>query len=284
MHKEIRIAAAACALSLCLLPVHGPRASALGSSLGEYEPGGIGSIDFNGLGEISSGLGGYETGEIENIDAEPLGGIEVDLGEYDVPELTGVDGEIEAFYSELVGYLDHDQLTQLAGLTPIEAADLATLQHDLIADLTDAFAAMGIDVAFNPYTGTARVDASLLYAVDKYEVTEAGKAVLRPLMQAYCSVLARDKYRDRISAVTVTGHTDSSGSHEYNQELSERRAKAVYDFCLSGECGVADSAWLAQVLTAEGLSYDELIYGPDGTEDKAASRRVEIGFRIEMGG
>jgi len=139
-------------------------------------------------------------------------------------------------------------------------------------------------VAFNPYTGTARVDASLLYAVDKYEVTEAGKAVLRPLMQAYCSVLAQDKYRDRISAVTVTGHTDSSGSHEYNQTLSERRAQAVYDFCLSEECGVADSAWLAQVLTAEGRSYDELIYGPDGAEDKAASRRVEIGFRIKMGG
>jgi len=33
--------------------------------------------------------------------------------------------------------------------------------------------------------------------------------------------------------ITISGHTDDQGSEEYNQQLSERRAKAVYDFLIN---------------------------------------------------
>ena len=41
----------------------------------------------------------------------------------------------------------------------------------------------------------------------------------------------------------IEGHTDSDGSAQYNQQLSERRAKAVYDY-LIGEAGI-DAARLS---------------------------------------
>ncbi|MEN4902322.1 OmpA family protein [Luteimonas sp. TWI1416] len=76
--------------------------------------------------------------------------------------------------------------------------------------------------------------------------------------------------------VEVAGHTDSKGTDAYNQRLSERRAKAVYDF-----------------LTSNGITADRLVgpvgYGesrpiapntnPDGSdnpEGRARNRRTEL--------
>ena len=70
--------------------------------------------------------------------------------------------------------------------------------------------------------------------------------------------------------VEVAGHTDSVGSEQYNQGLSERRAKAVYDY-----------------LTSHGISADRLV-GPTGygetrpiapndtAEGRAQNRRTEL--------
>jgi outer membrane protein OmpA-like peptidoglycan-associated protein len=33
--------------------------------------------------------------------------------------------------------------------------------------------------------------------------------------------------------ITISGHTDDQGTEEYNLSLSERRAKAVYDFLIN---------------------------------------------------
>lgn len=233
--------------------------------------------------EIHSELGGYETHEIEDVDVKPVDYITTELGTYEVPDIEDIDPELTDFYSELTGYLTDDQLSRLSELTPMEAAELTGLQHDLIDDLLNAFAMEGIDIELNRVTGSARIDASLLYATDEYRVTDAGKAALTRILKVYCSVLAQDKYRDSIEQITVIGHTDSVGSYEYNLELSRKRAEAVKDFCLSPESGIGNTEWLAGLLTAEGHSYDERIFNSDGSENKDASRRVEIGFRIRIG-
>ena len=33
--------------------------------------------------------------------------------------------------------------------------------------------------------------------------------------------------------IAIEGHTDDQGSREYNKDLSERRAKSVYDFLIN---------------------------------------------------
>lgn len=69
---------------------------------------------------------------------------------------------------------------------------------------------------------------------------------------------------------TVEGHTDSTGSTEYNQWLSERRANAVRDMMLV-EHGVPPAQ-----LVAIGRGQDYPVAGNDTIEGRARNRRVEL--------
>ncbi len=69
----------------------------------------------------------------------------------------------------------------------------------------------------------------------------------------------------------IEGHTDTDGPAGPNQGLSERRAEAVRTFLISQ--GIDGAR-----LTAEGFGETQPII-VDGTEDKAASRRIELNIR-----
>lgn len=106
------------------------------------------------------------------------------------------------------------------------------------------------------------------FEFDKSTLTAESRAILDDAI----GILQR--YPDM--NVQVAGHTDSIGTEQYNRALSERRAKAVYDY-----------------LTAHGISSDRLTgpigYGesrpiapntnPDGSdnpEGRAKNRRTEL--------
>jgi outer membrane protein OmpA-like peptidoglycan-associated protein len=67
----------------------------------------------------------------------------------------------------------------------------------------------------------------------------------------------------------IEGHTDSVGSDEYNQRLSEQRAGSVRDFL--GEQGVSLSS-----ITAQGFGKTEPVASNDTPEGRQRNRRVEI--------
>jgi OOP family OmpA-OmpF porin len=69
--------------------------------------------------------------------------------------------------------------------------------------------------------------------------------------------------------VLVEGHTDSIGSPEYNQRLSERRAKTVRDRLV--EDGISASR-----ITTHGLGESKPIASNATEEGRAENRRVEI--------
>lgn len=70
--------------------------------------------------------------------------------------------------------------------------------------------------------------------------------------------------------VQVDGHTDSSGTEAYNQQLSERRAKAVMMYLIDN-VGIA-----ANRLTAKGFGESRPAYPNQGKENRAKNRRVEF--------
>ena len=72
--------------------------------------------------------------------------------------------------------------------------------------------------------------------------------------------------------VAVQGHTDTDGSAEHNQDLSQRRAQAVAD-ALSGQ-GVTSSR-----MTVEGFGFDRPVASNADDAGKAKNRRVEIVLR-----
>jgi outer membrane protein OmpA-like peptidoglycan-associated protein len=67
----------------------------------------------------------------------------------------------------------------------------------------------------------------------------------------------------------IEGHTDSVGSDEFNQQLSERRADSVRDFL--AQQGVAGST-----ITARGFGKTQPVATNDTPEGRQRNRRVEI--------
>jgi OmpA-OmpF porin, OOP family len=102
------------------------------------------------------------------------------------------------------------------------------------------------------------------------------KATLRPdavaILDEAISILG--KYPEL--KVEVAGHTDSIGSDEYNQKLSERRATTVFDYLtghgieagrLVGPVGYGESKPIAPNTNAD---------GSDNPEGRAQNRRTEL--------
>ena len=96
------------------------------------------------------------------------------------------------------------------------------------------------------------------------------KAILKPDMKtALDGVIAVMATQENLSDLTVVGHTDSTGTEEYNQGLSLRRAQAVVDYLRAN--GLQNIAF-KQV----GKGESEPVAGNDTPEGRAKNRRVEI--------
>ena len=102
-----------------------------------------------------------------------------------------------------------------------------------------------------------------LFGFDKSELTPAGQEALR-------------KYREEARAemntatlVKITGHTDSIGAAEYNQQLSLRRAQAVRDYLvkLGGN---------ASIMEVAGMGETQPIADNKTAAGRAQNRRVEV--------
>lgn len=71
------------------------------------------------------------------------------------------------------------------------------------------------------------------------------------------------------TAIQIDGHTDSSGSDSYNQQLSERRAMAVRDILLRKNIQIARTG-------VTGYGEAQPVASNDTAEGRAANRRVSL--------
>lgn len=95
------------------------------------------------------------------------------------------------------------------------------------------------------------------------------KALLKPEGK---TILDRDlallKENKKLS-VSIEGHCDVLGSDEYNQQLSERRAKTVYDYLLAQNIQI-------DRMTTVGWGRKKPIAPNDNSSNRAKNRRVEL--------
>ena len=70
----------------------------------------------------------------------------------------------------------------------------------------------------------------------------------------------------------INGHTDSSGSDEHNMQLSEERAKAVYDYMM-------EQGLQIKKVTYKGYGETKPVADNSTREGRIANRRVE--FRVK---
>lgn len=99
------------------------------------------------------------------------------------------------------------------------------------------------------------------FAVDSAEIPNENKEILD---LAAKKLIALPK-----TTLKIIGHTDNQASHEYNKELSEKRAAAVRDYLV--ESGVP-----ADRLSTEGASYDHPIASNATEQGRFQNRRIEF--------
>jgi outer membrane protein OmpA-like peptidoglycan-associated protein len=121
-----------------------------------------------------------------------------------------------------------------------------------------------------PGTTVERVgDDMLLVHFESDVLFDVGSAILNPDARAALDQAAEVLLEYRKTAILAQGHTDSSGTEEYNQELSERRATAVMNHLVKR--GV-DADRITAVGYGEGYPVADNAT-PDG---RAANRRVDL--------
>lgn len=85
-----------------------------------------------------------------------------------------------------------------------------------------------------------------------------------PVIQRAFVLLKRSK-----KSVIVEGHTDNTGTHEYNQALSEERARTVAS-------ALEQRGIEASRVTTKGFAYDRPTASNDTPAGQAKNRRTEI--------
>lgn len=117
-----------------------------------------------------------------------------------------------------------------------------------------------VDAVGCPLDDTLRIYGPL-FDFDSARLNANAQRLLEPVVEIF------QRYPDL--EVEVAGHTDSIGSADYNQRLSERRAAAVRDYLISR--GIA-----ADNLQARGYGEEEPIASNDTEDGRQQNRRVEI--------
>lgn len=112
-----------------------------------------------------------------------------------------------------------------------------------------------------PVMTTVNLSASALFDLNSDEIKPEGKAEL--------DALAANMGSMNVERVDIAGHTDSSGSADYNKQLSMRRANAVKNYLI-------DKGVDPRIMTTVGWGEDKPIADNSTKAGRAANRRVEI--------
>jgi outer membrane protein OmpA-like peptidoglycan-associated protein len=98
---------------------------------------------------------------------------------------------------------------------------------------------------------------------------DTGSSTLRPAAREKLAKISGIVLAHPGLTLQIEGHTDSVGSDQMNQQLSERRADSVRDFLISQ--GVAGSS-----VTAQGFGKTRPVASNDNAEGRQKNRRVEL--------
>lgn len=143
----------------------------------------------------------------------------------------------------------------------------------------------GTNQRFDEQTAATEALRGRMGDIDKYNIKsttnvhfDVGKAVLSESDKAeLCSTATTAEGMDN-ALLLVVGYTDSTGSQEYNQELSEKRAGRVINH-LQQACG-----WKPyRMLTPTGMAEADPLANNETYEGKAQNRRVAVNVLVSKG-
>ncbi|MEX6503583.1 OmpA family protein [Pseudomonas zhanjiangensis] len=110
---------------------------------------------------------------------------------------------------------------------------------------------------------------NITFATDSAEIASSFYAPLNNLASSF------RQYNQ--NSIEIVGHTDSTGSHGYNMDLSQRRAQSVASYLIAQ--GVEPAR-----LSTRGMGPDQPVASNATASGRAQNRRVEVTLRPLPGG
>lgn len=184
----------------------------------------------------------------------------------------------------LAQQVDLDEKTELLTTQQARIDKIIGVKAEVVASLQQEFANNNVNVNIDAQTGALTLDANVMFDVDEAELTEEGERALRQILPIYCKVLLQERHLPYLAEIIIDGYTDTDGNYGYNLYLSQQRSLAVAQFLIDNQwefLNEGEIANLEQYLTVNGHSEASPILDANGEVDKAASRRVEVKFRLK---
>ncbi len=162
----------------------------------------------------------------------------------------------------LIGAMDSTEKARNAALgCGIVGAGIGAYMDVQEAKLREQLQGTGVQVIREGDNIRLIMPGNITFQTDSYNLNQG----FYPTLNSVGLVLA--KYADTI--IRVSGHTDNTGSRQYNQTLSERRAKSVADYLATQRVAQAR-------MYVEGLSFDQPLADNASAAGRSQNRRVEL--------
>jgi len=170
----------------------------------------------------------------------------------------------------------YDDLLSKLQAQKAKIKSLTGIKLKVIAELK---ATLGKKINIDKKSGSLRLASNVLFDKGSAQLKEESKAELSKNFLEYISALITNQnIAKHLDKIIIEGHSDSDGSYLYNLDLSQKRAYAVMNHLLTLDYIKQNN--IKSKLTASGRSYLDTIT-VNGKEDKDASRRIEVKFRLK---
>jgi chemotaxis protein MotB len=182
---------------------------------------------------------------------------------------------------ELLNALDekatkYDKLVENLQKQKAKIKSLTGIKLKVVAALKEA---LGSKIDIDKNSGSLRLASNILFDKGSAVLKEEAKSELKKAFEEYVGTLVSNpKIKPHLDKIIIEGHTDSDGGYLYNLDLSQKRAFAVMNFLLTLD--FAREYNIKPLMIASGRAYLDAVK-VDGIEDKDASRRIEIKFRLK---
>lgn len=188
-----------------------------------------------------------ETGQ-KRMSNTAIGAIGGALGGYVLGDIVG-------------GRRDRSEKILGAGIGAVAGAGIGYYLDQQEKELRQKTAGTGVEVTRDGDSLMVNMPSQVTFAV--------GSATIEPDFRDTLNSVADTLARYERSYIDIYGHTDSTGSDEFNQTLSERRARSVADYLSTRGVQYAR-------METRGFGESQPIASNTTEEGRAANRRVEI--------
>ena len=164
-------------------------------------------------------------------------------------------------------------------------------RYEVTEKIAEELKKNNINVDADKFSGRIKISDLELFELNSWELSPKGKEYMSKFVPVYLNAVLKDpKVRKNITQIVIEGHTDSQSyaglktpneQFSKNMELSLLRANAVEQYIFKTPYDKKYDKILRNLLTVEGRSFAEPVLTPDGKEDYAKSRRVELKLRVQ---